>query len=184
MATTRWQRASRGNLAPSRGRVATLVVLAWLACAPAAAGGSGRSGGPCEGARAAACVPAVEGPWRYAGGSPTHRIDVADQGSLEDVRRALQERTSALYGKNACAPARISHAGDWRADADEPALQRERLITVYEVGFLHGDECTVVGGATTFHTTRQRSFSCEAGRPGPFLGPKGERLCGPAAAGR
>lgn len=183
MATRRRQWAARGNAGTNQRRMVALVMLACLTSGPVAARGSGREAAPCKDAVAAACVPAIEGPWRYAGGSPTHRIDVLDQPSLEDVRRALQERTSALYGKNACSPARISHAGDWRTDTDEPTLQRERLITVYEVGFLHGDECTVVGGATTFHTTRQRSFNCEAGRPGPFLGPRGERLCGPPAPG-
>lgn len=182
MAATHWHSALRGNVGLGRDRLAVLAALAWLACAPATVVGSERAA--CEGARAAACVPALEGPWRYAGGSPTHRIEVLDQASLEDVRRALQERTSALYGRNACSPARISHAGDWRADTDEPALQRERLITLYEVGFLHGDECTVVGGATTFHTTRERRFSCEPGRPGPFLGARGVRLCGPLAPAR
>jgi hypothetical protein len=185
MATTRGRSAQGGSVARAKGGLtAMLAVLAALAFEPALAGGPATGGAPCEGVGAAECVPAIEGPWRYAGGSPTHRIDVPDQPSLEEVRQALQDRTSALYGRNACSPARIGHAGGWRADTDEPTLQRERLITLYEVGFLHGDECTVVGGATTFHTTRQRSFSCEPGRTGPFLDSRGVRRCGPATPDR
>ena len=176
------RRAVHG-LGPAARRAAATVAVMTGALLGALAEVQAQAATTCQGAQATGCTPAIAGPWRHAGGSRTHRIEVSDQASLEELRAALEAHLRTLYGRNACAPARISHAGRWRDDDSTAELQRERMVTLHEVGFLHGDECTLVGGATAFHTTRERRFRCEAGRAGPFVGPQGDRWCGPVAQG-
>jgi len=125
----------------------------------------------------ASCYPARESAWVYSGGTYNWQVSANDEPSLAAVKASIEGQINSKFPGYYCSGPVASFEGDWISVANNGGLWLDQIAMRITVGTLSGGVCTPASGTNGNDGQRAKTYSCEPGTQGPYLGPNNSRFC-------